>query len=192
MDLVETDDHFVLKADLPGLTEDDVNIDVEDNVLTVSGERKAEHEDKREGYVRVERSYGSFRRSLTLPEGVDAEAVTRELRPRRARGPHPQARGAQAAPRRDPGRRPPGAPSRATRPPSRQGEPTASLRARARRGPAVVLARPGLRLRLGLDLRIDRGVDQRLGPPPARAQHEPQHDAGQHDDARRPRSRRGG
>ena len=76
MDLVETDDHFVLKADLPGLSEDDVHIDVEDNVLTVSGERKAQHEDKREGYVRVERSYGSFRRSLTLPEGVAPEAVS--------------------------------------------------------------------------------------------------------------------
>jgi HSP20 family protein len=76
MDLVETEDHFVLKADLPGLAEGDVNLEVEDNVLTVSGERKAEHEDKREGYVRVERSYGSFRRSLTLPEGVDAEAVS--------------------------------------------------------------------------------------------------------------------
>ena len=76
MDLVETDDHFVLKADLPGLDESDVNIEVEDNVLTVSGERKAEHEDNREGYVRVERAYGSFRRSLTLPDGVDAEAVS--------------------------------------------------------------------------------------------------------------------
>ena len=76
MDLVETDEHFVLKADLPGLSDEDVHIDVEDNVLTVSGERKSEHEDKREGYVRVERSYGSFRRSLTLPEGVDADAVS--------------------------------------------------------------------------------------------------------------------
>jgi HSP20 family protein len=76
MDLVETDDHFILKADLPGLDESDVNIEVEDNVLTVSGERKAEHEENGEGYVRVERAYGSFRRSLTLPEGVDAEAVT--------------------------------------------------------------------------------------------------------------------
>jgi HSP20 family protein len=76
MDLVETDEHFVLKADLPGLDEGDVNIEVEDNVLTVSGERKAEHEDKREGYVRVERAYGSFRRSLTLPEGIDPEAVS--------------------------------------------------------------------------------------------------------------------
>src|SRR6266545_3932410 len=76
MDLVETDDHFVLKADLPGLTDEDVKIDVEGDVLTISGERKSEHEDKRDGYVRVERSYGAFRRSLTLPEGVDPEAVT--------------------------------------------------------------------------------------------------------------------
>ena len=76
MDLLETDDHFVLRADLPGMSENDVNIELEDNVLTVSGERKAEHEDKREGYYRVERAFGSFARSLTLPKGVDGEAVT--------------------------------------------------------------------------------------------------------------------
>jgi len=75
MDLVETDDHFVLKADLPGLSEGDVNIEVEDNVLTISGERKAQHEEKKEGYYRVERAYGSFRRSLTLPEGIDPADV---------------------------------------------------------------------------------------------------------------------
>src|SRR4051795_1717281 len=69
MDLVETDDQFVLKADLPGLSEEDVHIEVEDGVLTVSGERKAEHEEKKEGYYRVERSFGAFRRSLTLPDG---------------------------------------------------------------------------------------------------------------------------
>jgi len=76
MDLVETDEHFVLRADLPGLDANDVNIEVEDNVLTISGERKAEHETKREGFYRVERASGSFRRSLTLPEGVDPDAVT--------------------------------------------------------------------------------------------------------------------
>jgi HSP20 family protein len=76
MDLVETDEHFVLRADLPGLTESDVNIELEDNVLTVSGERKAEHESKGEGFYRVERSFGSFARSLTLPKGIDGEAVT--------------------------------------------------------------------------------------------------------------------
>ena len=77
MDLVETEDHFVLRADLPGLSEEDVKIEVEDNVLTISGERKAEHEDASEGYYRVERAFGAFSRSLTLPEGVDAEAIRR-------------------------------------------------------------------------------------------------------------------
>jgi HSP20 family protein len=75
MDLVETDDHFVLRADLPGLSEGDVNIELEDNVLTVSGERKAEHEERKEGYYRVERASGTFSRSLTLPEGIDPDAV---------------------------------------------------------------------------------------------------------------------
>ena len=75
MDLVETDNVFVLKADLPGVSESDVSIELKDNVLTVSGERKSEHEDRKAGYYRVERSYGSFRRSLTLPEGVDPAAV---------------------------------------------------------------------------------------------------------------------
>jgi HSP20 family protein len=76
MDLVETEDAFVLRADLPGLSESDVNIELEDNVLTLSGERKAEHEERKEGYYRVERASGSFSRSLTLPEGVNPEAVT--------------------------------------------------------------------------------------------------------------------
>ena len=76
MDLVETEDHFVLRADLPGLSEDDIKIEFEDRTLTVSGERKAEHESKAEGYYRVERAFGSFSRSLTLPQGIDPEAVT--------------------------------------------------------------------------------------------------------------------
>jgi HSP20 family protein len=76
MDLVETEDHFVLRADLPGLSEDDVKIEFEDGTLTVSGERNSEHESKGEGYHRVERAFGSFSRSLTLPQGVDPEAVT--------------------------------------------------------------------------------------------------------------------
>jgi HSP20 family protein len=52
-----------------------VNVELDDNVLTISGERKSEHEDRKQGYYRIERSYGSFRRTLTLPEGVDPEAV---------------------------------------------------------------------------------------------------------------------
>jgi HSP20 family protein len=75
MDLVESEDAFILRADLPGLTDKDVNIELEENVLTVSGERKAEREESKEGYYRVERSSGSFSRSLTLPEGVDPESV---------------------------------------------------------------------------------------------------------------------
>ena len=75
MDLVETGDHFVLRADLPGMTQDDVKLEVEDSVLTVSGERKAEHETKQEGFYRLERAFGAFSRSLTLPKGVNGEAV---------------------------------------------------------------------------------------------------------------------
>jgi HSP20 family protein len=76
MDLVETEDHFVLRADLPGMSEEDVTIEIEERVLTIAGERKSEHEATKEGYHRVERAFGKFARSLTLPEGVNAEAVT--------------------------------------------------------------------------------------------------------------------
>jgi HSP20 family protein len=76
MDLVETEDHFVLRADLPGVAEGDVDLSLEDRVLTVSGERKAEHEERGEGFYRLERAAGSFSRSLTLPEGVDGDAIS--------------------------------------------------------------------------------------------------------------------
>jgi len=76
MDLVETGDSLVLRADLPGMDRDDIEVEVKDGVLTVSGERKAEHETEREGYHRVERSFGRFSRSLGLPRGVDPGAVT--------------------------------------------------------------------------------------------------------------------
>ena len=75
MDLVETDEHFVLRADLPGLDENDVKIEVQDKVLTLSGERRFEQEAKKNGYFRVERGSGSFSRSLTLPEGVDPDGI---------------------------------------------------------------------------------------------------------------------
>jgi HSP20 family protein len=75
MDLAETEDALVLRGDLPGLTEDDIDIEIKDNVLTVSGERKAENEEKGEGYHRIERAFGSFSRSLTLPQGVEADKV---------------------------------------------------------------------------------------------------------------------
>ena len=75
MDLVEAGDHYVLRADLPGLSDEDVNVQLEDNVLTISGERKAEHETQQEGYYRLERAFGGFSRSLALPEGVDPDGV---------------------------------------------------------------------------------------------------------------------
>ena len=79
MDLVEEDEHLVLRADLPGLTEEDVNIEVKDGVLTVSGERRAEEKTEDKGYHRVERAYGSFSRSLSIPEGIDPEQVSAEF-----------------------------------------------------------------------------------------------------------------
>jgi HSP20 family protein len=75
IDLVEAEDRFLLKADLPGLSESDVNIEVQDGTLTISGERKAEHEQREKGWYRIERSFGSFNRSLTLPDGVDPERI---------------------------------------------------------------------------------------------------------------------
>jgi HSP20 family protein len=75
MDLVETGDHFVLKADLPGMTENDITIELENNVLTIAGERKTEHEEKHEGFYRLERATGTFSRALTLPEGIEPDAV---------------------------------------------------------------------------------------------------------------------
>ncbi|HUB04882.1 MAG TPA: Hsp20/alpha crystallin family protein [Solirubrobacteraceae bacterium] len=75
MDVTENDSEYVLKADLPGLTDGDVNVELDDNVLRISGERKSEHEQKSDGYHRVERAYGRFSRALTLPEGVTADGI---------------------------------------------------------------------------------------------------------------------
>jgi HSP20 family protein len=75
MDLLETGEHYVLRADLPGLADDDINVQFEDNVLTISGERTAEHDNQQEGYYRLERAFGTFSRSLTLPDGVDPDTV---------------------------------------------------------------------------------------------------------------------
>lgn len=75
IDIVERDDEFVLSADLPGLTENDVKLEILDGTLTISGERKSEHEDQAGGYRRIERTHGSFTRKLSLPKGVAADAV---------------------------------------------------------------------------------------------------------------------
>lgn len=75
MDLGETAQDYVLRADLPGLAPQDVAIDVEDRVLTISGERKNDEPVEDTRFLRVERGSGAFQRKLTLPEGVDPEAV---------------------------------------------------------------------------------------------------------------------
>lgn len=76
IDLFETEDAFVLRADLPGLSHEDIELELTDNVLRLSGERRSESEEKVEGYYRFERSFGSFSRSMHLPKGVDPESVT--------------------------------------------------------------------------------------------------------------------
>jgi HSP20 family molecular chaperone IbpA len=68
-------DQFVVRADLPGLKKEDVNIEVTDDVLTIQGERRDEREEDREGYYRSERSYGSFYRVVPLPEGAISESA---------------------------------------------------------------------------------------------------------------------
>jgi HSP20 family protein len=75
MELYQRGNELVLSADLPGIKPDDVHIDLEDGVLTVSGERRHSEEDRQEGFYRSERSYGSFARSIALPEGVDEDRV---------------------------------------------------------------------------------------------------------------------
>ena len=76
----ETKDAYVFKADLPGLAEKDVEIQMTGNVLTVSGERKQETVQEGERYFALERGYGQFSRSFSLPEGTDAENVTAEMK----------------------------------------------------------------------------------------------------------------
>lgn len=79
VDIVEEKDHWVLKAEVPGMKPGDVEITVEGGVLTLKGERKFEHEDKGDNYRRIERAYGSFSRSFTLPKAVDAEHLSAEM-----------------------------------------------------------------------------------------------------------------
>ncbi len=75
MDVSETDKEIEITAELPGLEEKDVQINLSDNLLTIRGEKKAEKEQKDKNYRLVERSYGSFERTLELPEGVSPDAI---------------------------------------------------------------------------------------------------------------------
>ncbi|MDX1809768.1 MAG: Hsp20/alpha crystallin family protein [Sulfurospirillaceae bacterium] len=72
---VEGENAYHVEVDLPGVKKEDINVNVEDNVLTISGERKVKKEVKEEDYYKMESSYGSFSRSFTLPEKVDVENI---------------------------------------------------------------------------------------------------------------------
>lgn len=75
VDIEEKQDHYLIRADLPGLKREDFDVSVENNVLTISGEKKEEKREEKEGYRHLERTYGSFSRSFALPEHVDAENI---------------------------------------------------------------------------------------------------------------------
>ncbi len=75
MDVVETKDGVTLKVEVPGVKQEDISISLEDDVLTVKGERKHESEVKEDGYSRIERSYGAFERSVVVPKTLDATNV---------------------------------------------------------------------------------------------------------------------
>lgn len=76
VDIAETDEAFVVKAELPEVSKDDVHVTVDNGMLTLQGERKQEKEEKGKRFHRIKRSYGSFARSFTLPDNVDATKVT--------------------------------------------------------------------------------------------------------------------
>jgi HSP20 family protein len=76
IDAVTQDGDLVIRAELPGVKQEDVDISLHDNVLTISGERRAEQEEERGGYHIRERRYGSFRRSVALPEGIDESKIS--------------------------------------------------------------------------------------------------------------------
>lgn len=80
VDVTEDDKEYLVKAELPDLKKEDVKVTVENGELTISGERKFEKEEKGKKYHRIERSYGSFVRSFTLPEAVNGEKVNAEFK----------------------------------------------------------------------------------------------------------------
>ena len=80
VDIVEDDKNYVIKAELPGIKKEEIKVGVQDDVLTISGERKYEKEEKDKKFHRIERAYGSFVRSFTIPEDSDGEKVSAEFK----------------------------------------------------------------------------------------------------------------
>jgi HSP20 family protein len=80
VDITEDDHEYLFKADLPEMKKDDVKVTVENGILSICGERKTEKEEKKRTFHRIERSYGTFRRSFTLPQDADGSKVTADFR----------------------------------------------------------------------------------------------------------------
>jgi HSP20 family protein len=80
VDVYEDENSFMIKMDLPEVSREDVNVSLNENTLSISGERRVENEDKRENYHRVERRYGQFYRSFTLPPNINAEAISAQVK----------------------------------------------------------------------------------------------------------------
>lgn len=80
IEVVQKQDKLVVRAELPGVRKEDVNVELGDDALTIRGERREEHEEEREGFYRTERSYGSFYRAIPLPEGVIGESAEASFR----------------------------------------------------------------------------------------------------------------
>jgi len=78
IDVYETDDRYVVAAELPGLTREDIDVQVENNTLTIKGQRRQDSDVKKENYHRVERCYGAFSRSFSLPNTIDSTKVRAE------------------------------------------------------------------------------------------------------------------
>jgi HSP20 family protein len=80
VDIIEDEKEFLLKADLPDVKKEDVKVTVENGVLTITGERRFEKEEKEKKYHRIERSYGNFLRTFVLPDGAEGAKVTAEFK----------------------------------------------------------------------------------------------------------------
>ena len=80
VDIQEKDDKYLLEVDIPGMTEDEINLDFHDNVLTLQGERKSEFKEEKEGYYHAERSLGTFRRDIPFDDEVNSEKVKAKLK----------------------------------------------------------------------------------------------------------------
>mgnify|MGYP001554129831 CR=1 FL=1 len=76
VDIKEADDAFLIVADIPGVDPKDIEVHMDNGVLTIKGEKESEQKDEREGYKRVERSYGSFYRRFSLPDTADPEKIS--------------------------------------------------------------------------------------------------------------------